>query len=127
MSKVINTIGGGGSGSGSWELLWTNPNPSDGSGFAAQTVPLDLNNYTEVMIQYWRPNVNQYELDSIASVWGRVGQKIFMQLAYYQLTWRSANVTTTGVAFSTGYLTTAMNQTPSTAATYAVPVRIYAR
>lgn len=46
MSKVINTVGGGSSGGGLWELLWTNPNPT--SAFAAQTIPLDLSNVQEV-------------------------------------------------------------------------------
>lgn len=48
MSKVINTVGGGGS--SAWKLVWTNASPT--SSFAAQTVALDLSSFQEVQIVY---------------------------------------------------------------------------
>ena len=44
MSKVINTIGGG----GFWELLWTNSAPS--SNMSAQKIPIDLSPFSDVRI-----------------------------------------------------------------------------
>ena len=51
MSKVINTVGGGGSGGSTWRLLWTNTN--DAADFSAQNIPIDTSGCTEIQI-YWR-------------------------------------------------------------------------
>ena len=111
--------------SGGGTLLWTNSSPN--SPFSAQTLSLDLSGYTAVIIGYKRAieGTQPYGLNGEVYGYYPVGKTGFMQHAYYQLTWRTADITTTGITFSNGYFTTQMNQPPANDAYMCVPTAIY--
>ena len=106
------------------DLLWTNPSPT--STFAAQTVAIDLSEYTAVAIYlkgYYTDTAGdgetgRYGVNTVIiplGVWGCLFSP-FRGGAY-----RSANPTSTGVEFSTGYISGVSGDTPNPC----VPLLIY--
>jgi hypothetical protein len=98
----------GGSGGGmSYDLLWTNSNPS--SKFDAQTVSIDLSAYSKVVVEYQMSNMysdigsqHQKEIFDIGENRTVYGAFKFDGNWGYS-TRRSISVTTNGVIFGQGY------------------------
>ena len=100
-------------------LLWTNPNPS--SAFGAQTVSLDLTDYTGVIVEfinddvnYTRSRVYAKKSDSFNSY--PIGAGYVSNTNAYSR--NIVNVSDTGVQFSDGATTSAQNQ-------FVIPFKIY--
>ena len=124
MSKVINTVGGGGSGgSSAWKLVWTNPNPS--SDFAAQTVTLD-GSYTEYLI-YFKQSRTIAEDADYSYAYARAGNNGVKMFAMYNgRTSRYVSLTSNSVTFSGG-VSAARNADMSADNGASFPLSIYAR
>lgn len=112
-------------------LLWTNPNPL--SSFASQTVALDLSPYKSVCIEYVQNPISSakcypkafYAVGDTVSIPGSSAtQQAFIGGAYGRSgasysTGRDLTITTTGIAFGTGYAQTGAGSG------YGVPQRIW--
>lgn len=102
-----------------YTLLWENPSPT--SGFAAQTVSVDLRNWDWISITY---KFNSSTTNLVSSVVA-VGRDIVLSAPNLGSTMydarRTATTSTTGVAFGQGY----RNTTGTAGAGYAVPFAIY--
>ena len=101
------------------EKLWTNPSP--GSAFSAQTVSLDLSEYSYILIHLIHNSDNDYGVNMFFTP-VRVGYKetcANKASSTGNMVGRTATVSTTGVTFTTGY----NNSTSGTK--YAVPCVIY--
>ena len=114
------------------DLLWTNPDPDNSSGFASQTVSIDLSNYTGIILE----GKNRYSVSNT----GFDGQHIheiipvgsgnfrltygFLQSgsSYYFMT-RTIDVQSNGVFFGDGYQHGSSGVTLEQSR--AIPVRIY--
>lgn len=130
MSKVINTVGGGGSSGGFWELLWTNPNPT--SPFAAQTISLDLSNVQEVNLviqhdlsasaewHYTIPQMVSAGKQAFVAVQGVGGSGTIGAIR------RIFAVSATGVEFEVGQNKNGTSA-PSTDNSVGIPLQIYGR
>lgn len=113
-----------------WALLWANQDTS--SSFAAQSVEIDLSNYTEISIHFRHTTSS----DSYEDVQGFVGSHLFMRLFGYVSTAsgavdvfaREAIATTSGVEFK-GAFEKRVNNTGAGSAYNAacIPDKIYAR
>lgn len=108
--------GGGGS---SWTLLWTNADP--GSNFAAQTVSLGLSAYQFIAIVTQFSTSHDYESVNMVRVGGKSALDTANLFSTQYTAKRSAEVTSSGVTFSTGY----RNTTGTTGTNYCIPVAIY--
>lgn len=99
----FNIMGGVGM---SYDLLWTNSNPS--SKFDAQTVSIDLSAYSKVVVEYQMSNMysdigsqHQKEIFDIGE--NRTVYGAFRADGNFYSTVRSISVTTNGVIFGQGY------------------------
>lgn len=108
------------------KLLWSNASPT--SGFAAQTISLDLSGYDFVAIQHrWGTTVEDYHF----SIVGKSKKTHLKQLenasyANVILTSRGVTVTNTGVTFEAGYSKTIYSSSSGgSQATSLIPVAIY--
>ena len=106
-----------------WTLLWTNASPS--SDFAAQTIPLDLSGYDFVAIEHHLTLSNTYDSDGLFISIIAVGTDGIMQEANYQITWRLARVSTTGIQFFNGRVAYNLNQTVFIENKHEKPTRIW--
>ena len=106
-----------------WTLLWTNASPS--SDFAAQTIPLDLSGYDFVAIEHHLTLSNTYDSDGLFISIIAVGTDGIMQEANYQITWRLARVSTTGIQFFNGRVVYNLNQTVFIENKHEKPTRIW--
>lgn len=101
--------------------LWTNPNPT--SNFSAQTVSLDLSAWTWIAISAITTSGATEMRRTLFLV--SVGESTLLavpNLASTQYLYkRVADVTSTGVTFSTGY----RNTNSTTSAQYCIPTEIY--
>ena len=113
--KALSGSGGG----ASWASLWDNPDPS--SNFSAQTVPLDLSDWTFIAIVTQYSTTSDNEAVHLIRVGGKSSMDTGSIASTMYFTKRSATVTSTGVTFTTGY----RNTTGTTGANYCIPVAIY--
>lgn len=98
--------------------LWANPNPT--SNFAAQTVPLDLSEWKWIAIPAV-PESGSNEGVCFLRV-GKEGRMLVTNVASNNYIYkRNADVTSTGVTFSTGY----RNTSGTTGGNYCIPLAIY--
>lgn len=100
------------------DLLWTNTSPT--SSFAAQTVPIDLSDYSSIEI-VWRWSTSD------AGVFKQEFDKNTSSMIYAianRRTYRECTISDTGVQFTTGYYGD-YNASTTTSAYYAIPVKIY--
>ena len=102
-----------------WPVLWTNPSPT--SNFSAQTVSVDLSDWSWVAIGAAVSTSGTSEIITFA----RNGTSTTLSLPniggtqyFYK---RSVTVSPTGVTFSTGY----RNTNGTTGAGYCIPLKIY--
>lgn len=115
------------------ELLWENAVPS--SGFAAQTVELDLSNYDAVKIAYYGQiagslSLNFYGLKTetcLKNEYGSLDSVAFIGASNtggYAFT-RNVQVLDTGIVFDTGYSGYTDGSGGASATKAGVPVKIY--
>lgn len=98
--------------------LWANPNPT--SSFAAQTVSLDLSEWKWIAIPAV-PESGSNEGVCFLRV-GKEGRMLVTNVASNNYIYkRNADVTSTGVTFSTGY----RNTSGTTGGQYCIPLAIY--
>lgn len=118
----LSATGGGsgvaaaGIGSAGMKLLWENPDPT--AGFAAQTIELDLSQYSNLMIVF-RMSTTFATYDSVFT---SVGTKFVMDSGYADSTsdmGRYGTSSETGISFEGGYLGAGANNN------YAIPYQIY--
>lgn len=102
-----------------WPVLWENANPS--SNFAAQTVTVDLSDWSWIAVGAAVGTTGTSEMITLV----RNGTSTTISLPnvgstqyFYK---RSITVSPTGVTFSTGY----RNTTGTTGTSYCIPLRIY--
>lgn len=114
-------------------LLWSNPSPT--SNFSAQTIPLDLSEYSFVGItmRKAKPSGDDAALHfNIVGV-GWTNARVFghaSSLGYIYDSYRNVTVTTSGVTFSSGYETGLTSQgyivgNSSANTAQAIPCEIY--
>lgn len=126
MSKVINTVGGGGS--SKWQLVWTNASPT--SSFAAQTIALDLSSFQEVQIVYRFSTGDNAIVQNTQMINSGIGAAYFFQgfpsSGAIGARRRYAKATSTGILFED-----AQNKSGTSAASTdndaMIPTLIYAR
>lgn len=109
------------------ELLWTNPNLT--VEFPAQTISLDLNDYSYVEIKYLErlQQANSISYKKIAvgeatHIWGMF-TTIYENMKYLDV--RTASVSSSGIAFSDGKYGKTAQDTLDTSNSAIVPVKIY--
>ena len=116
---VVKKLGNG------FELLWTNPTPS--SAFAAQTIALDLSKYKYVAIKcVYNNQVSGYLSENIQPVPSQTVQTGYCPFissmgSTTDGTTRSISISTTGITFGIGVVTTS----GSTSANFCIPLKIY--
>lgn len=101
------------------DLLWTNPNST--TGFAAQTIPLDLSRYRLIKIVYGYTNSNTSYIGSVGGS-SDIPKECFGRsaiLSAYDGYWRQFTVNVDGVVCTTGH----KGGTETTQA--CVPIAIY--
>ncbi len=108
-----------GGGGGAWTSLWTNADAS--SNFNAQTVSLDLSAYQFIAIVTKFSTTHDYESVNMIRVGGKSALETGNLHSTQYTAKRSAEVSTSGVTFSTGY----RNKTGTTGANYCIPLAIY--
>lgn len=113
--KALSGSGGG----ASWVSLWDNPDPS--SNFSAQTVSLDLSDWTFIAIVTQFSTSHDYESVNMVRVGGKSALETANLFSTQYTAKRSAEVTSSGVTFSTGYRDT----TGTTGTNYCIPIAIY--
>ena len=113
--KALSGSGGG----ASWVSLWDNPDPS--SNFSAQTVPLDLSDWTFIAIVTQYSTTSDNESVHLIRVGGKSSMDTGSIASTMYFTKRSATVTSSGITFTTGY----RNTTGTSGANYCIPVAIY--
>lgn len=103
-----------------WTLLWTNASPT--SGFAAQTISIDLSAYDFVMVvyQHWTSS------DVNNSAFCRVGQCGRLLSHDYTLAYRDYHPETTGIYFNIGLMVATYNSSNvNQNASAVIPLQIY--
>lgn len=113
--KALSGSGGG----ASWVSLWDNPDPS--SNFSAQTVPLDLSDWTFIAIVTQYSTTSDNEAVHLIRVGGKSSMDTGSIASTMYFTKRSATVTSSGITFTTGY----RNTTGTSGVNYCIPVAIY--
>ena len=103
-----------------FDLLWTNASPT--SNFSAQTLSIDLSNYSFLIVRSVRStsSTDQSAL-SIVEVGGGDTVVLGGGAAGVTLTARNVNAVSTGINFSMGYL----NGNSGTSDAWGIPVKIY--
>ena len=104
-------------------LLWENADPT--SGFAAQTVAVNLSLYTTVKIAYTPSNTSSFSGISITEL--AIGASTVLNGCYYYFTNRGVTVSADGVAFAEGkrFDSTYGSSTASTYSNGCVPLKIW--
>ena len=111
------------------DLLWTNSDPSSGSGFAAQTVSLDLSDYDAIILRTAAiystipttfPTSSGDQILIPKENVGDIGFGYYIQSNNYYVTHRTVSVSDSGVTFGNG-----CQNTQTALPTRAVPLAIY--
>lgn len=102
-----------------FDLLWTNPSPT--STFAAQTLSIDLSDYSFLIIKSTRSNGSTFYVSSLVEVGGGTTTILGGAESGLTLVGRNVSATSTGITFSTGYL----NGNSGTNTAWCIPVSIY--
>lgn len=134
MAGNIGRISGGG-GASTLDLLWTNPSPN--VSFSAQTVSIDLTDYSAVVI-VGNGNDSQVVPDPYPGSTKPTGNQCFVmkgadgnipfgsQIAgAATYAWRKITVSDSGVVFGAGYLQQGTATSGSVNNVYATPLKIY--
>ena len=112
-----------------WQLLWTNASPT--SSFAAQTVPLDLSEYSELLVSF---RMGDGGIDATYYVYGVIGdyqtfQRVYMTSNTSYQARRSFQSSQLGISFGDGYegnVTTSTGSNAVVSNSVAQPIKIYA-
>ena len=107
-----------------YTLLWTNPNPT--SSFSAQTISLDLSKYdaVEVVAKGW--HADPYVIFFGARVGEGAEIMTYGGIDYaVELNTRKFTLSSTGVAFQSGYKTALNSTTGSVSNSHCIPTKIY--
>lgn len=107
------------------ELVWTNPTPS--ASFDGQTVNVDLSGYDAVFIAFTALG-SSYQNTQLAFC--KIGDSAILMGFYVtsndaQITYRSAQVSSSGVIFSQGGYLMTFGAVPHNGAGYSIPKEIY--
>lgn len=97
--------------------LWQNSSPT--SAFAAQTVQLDLSNYDGILLVFLATTTDTNRQSSMICLKGHTSVFFDIYVGTTAVRSRSAQVTDTGVKFSTGYNNTSSNTSS------AIPYQIF--
>ena len=116
-----------------WELVWENESPD--ANFAAQTLSLDLSKYRFVRIEAAFTTATFLTSITDISIDQGISYLVVFNTTFYststgtpRLYTRKADVTTTGITFSTGYYkNTNGTAAPTKGTNYIIPRRIWAR
>lgn len=104
------------------KALWANDNPN--SNFVAQTIPLDLSQYRFVLVRLLSGTSSTPDTSSNFEHIIRVGTTGVCYVVANVIRYRSAVVSTTGVAFTSAY-NIATYGTPTQADNLCIPYQIY--
>ena len=107
-------------------LLWENARPT--SSFGGQTVPLDLSNYSQVLVYFRVYNgTGEYAAETFG-VYGLVGNWCMAACnseTGSNPTQRAFNIETTGITFSQAYYINAIGGTLNGSTNLLIPYKIY--